>query len=128
MRVQVLYFAIPRERSRMEAEVLDLPPGATAEVAMEAVAAAHPELAPLLPRLQVAVNRSFVGKEHTLCDGDEVALIPPVAGGSGRKIAVTAEPIALAEVIACVAGPEQGGLVTFTGNVRRQGQQPNVIR
>lgn len=28
-----------------------------------------------------AVNERYVGEDHTLRDGDEVAIIPPVAGG-----------------------------------------------
>jgi len=38
-----------------------------------------PVLAPATFR--VAVNRSYVGGEHELRPGDEVALIPPVSGG-----------------------------------------------
>jgi molybdopterin synthase catalytic subunit len=128
VRIAVLYFAVLRERLHTDGENLELPAGATVAAARAAMAAAHPEIASLLPRVQVAVNRQMVGADHTLCDGDEVALIPPVAGGADRKVAVLPTTLSLAEVIACVEGPEQGGLATFTGYVRRQGQQPNVIR
>jgi molybdopterin converting factor subunit 1 len=128
VRIDVLYFAVLRERLKREEETLELPPAATVATARAAVAAAHPDISPLLPQVRSAVNRQMVGDEHTLCDGDELALIPPVAGGSGRKIAVLSTPLSLDEVVGCVLAAEQGGIVTFTGTVRRQGQQPNVVR
>lgn len=137
VRIQVLYFAVLRERLRTDGETLDLGELATVGAARAAVAAAHPEIAPLLGQVRSAVNREMVGNEHTLCDGDELALIPPVAGGADgppgtagadRKIAVLATPLSLDEVVRAVSGPGQGGIVTFTGTVRRQGQQPNVVR
>jgi molybdopterin converting factor subunit 1 len=128
VRVHVLYFAVLRERLRREDEQLELPGPSTVAQARAALAAAHPEIASLLPRVQSAVNEIMVGEEHTLCDGDELALIPPVAGGSGRKIALLDTPLCLAEVVAMVEGSEQGGVVTFTGTVRRHGQQPKVSR
>lgn len=129
MRINVLYFAVFRERLRRDAETLDLPPEATVADARAALASAHPEIAAFLPRAQSAVNRTMVGDTHTLSDGDELALIPPVAGGAGpRKIALSPTALSLDEVIAAVSGAEQGGIVTFTGAVRRHGQQPNVAR
>jgi molybdopterin synthase catalytic subunit len=128
VRVEVLYFAVLRERLKTDRETLDLPGSASVKMARATVAERHPELAPLLPQVRSAVNREMVGDEHTLCDGDELALIPPVAGGAARKIAVLPTALSLDEVVSCVEGAAQGGIVTFTGTVRRQGQQPNVAR
>jgi molybdopterin converting factor subunit 1 len=128
VRVEVLYFAVLRERLKLDGEPVELPDAATVKQARAALAERHPVIAPLLPQVRSAVNRTMVGDDHTLCDGDELALIPPVAGGAPRKIAVLPTPLSLDEVVACVQGPAQGGIVTFTGTVRRQGQQPNVVR
>jgi molybdopterin synthase catalytic subunit len=128
VRVQVLYFAVLRERLKTDGESLELPASATVEQARAALAERHPAIGPLLPQVRSAVNRQMVGGKHTLCDGDELALIPPVAGGAPRKIAILPTALSLDEVVACVQGPAQGGIVTFTGTVRRQGQQPNVAR
>jgi MoaE-MoaD fusion protein len=128
MQVRVLYFAVLRERLHLDGESLELPPAATVATARAALAATHPEIAALLPRVQSAVNRSMVAETHTLEDGDELALIPPVAGGGGPKIAVSAAPLSLADVLAAVDGADQGGIVTFTGTVRRHGQLPRVAR
>jgi MoaE-MoaD fusion protein len=82
MRVEVLYFAVLRERARRDGETLDLPAGARVREARAAIAALRPEIAPLLPRAQSAVNRIVVGADHPLGDGDELALLPPVSGGA----------------------------------------------
>ncbi len=79
----MLYFAVLRERVRLASESLDLPAGARVREARAAIAARHPEIAPLLPRVQAAVNRTVVGDEHPLGDGDELAFLPPVSGGAG---------------------------------------------
>ncbi|HEY5090977.1 MAG TPA: molybdopterin converting factor subunit 1 [Polyangia bacterium] len=84
MRVEVLYFAVLRERASCDRETLDLPPGAFVREARAAIAARHPEIAALLPRVQTAVNRTVVGDDHALGEGDELAFLPPVAGGSAR--------------------------------------------
>jgi molybdopterin converting factor subunit 1 len=82
VRVEVLYFAVLRERVRLAGESLELPAGARVREARDAIAARHPAIAPLLPRVQTAVNRTVVGDEHPLGDGDELAFLPPVSGGA----------------------------------------------
>jgi molybdopterin converting factor small subunit len=41
----------------------------------------------------VAVNRDYVPGEHVLCDGDEVAILPPVSGGAGGRVELVRKPI-----------------------------------
>jgi molybdopterin synthase catalytic subunit len=137
MQITVLYFAVLRERARRERETLTLVPGGDVQAARAAIAKLRPELAALLPIVQVAVNRTLVAGTHLLADGDELALIPPVAGGSGpalargdvAKIAVVRDALAVADVLAAVEGAGRGGVVTFTGVVRRDGHHMrDVIR
>jgi len=134
VRVDILYFAILRERVGLERDTLELPPGADVRAARAAIAARHPGIAGLLPRVQTAVNRVMAAEATVLADGDEIALLPPVAGGAGagagaRKIAIRAEPLVVDETVAAVAGPNRGGVVTFTGVVRREGHHlSNVVR
>lgn len=78
----MLYFAVLRERVRCDGESLDLPAGARVREARAAIAARRPEIAPLLPRVRAAVNRTVVGDDHSLGDGDELAFLPPVSGGA----------------------------------------------
>ena len=130
MRVEVLYFAILRERVGRERESLELPDGADVRTARAAIAARHPGIESLLPRVQTAVNRVMAKDDTALADGDEVALLPPVAGGAGpRKIAVLARPLLVEETVEAVSGPNRGGVVTFTGVVRREGHHlSDVVR
>lgn len=60
--------------------VLDLPEGATAGAALAALAR-DPAAARLPARPLLAVNQRYAPADQALRDGDEVAVIPPVAGG-----------------------------------------------
>jgi len=131
MRVQVLYFAVFRERLRRDGEELELPGGARVGDAVAALAERHPVVAALRGRFQVAVNQAMAGDDQPLADGDELALIPPVAGGAElppRHARLIAEPPSLDRCAAAVRGPGMGGLVTFTGVVRADSQGRAVER
>jgi MoaE-MoaD fusion protein len=120
MRVDVLYFAVFRERIGAASEQLELPAAATVRDAVTALAARHASIAALAGRFRVAVNQAFVGDDHALADGDELALIPPVAGG-GPHVVLSTEPISLDRCLAAVRGAGMGGIVAFVGMVRRDG-------
>ena len=64
-----------------------------------------------------AVNREYVERDHQLADGDEVALIPPVSGGSFRLVE---GPLDVAAVLREVEDPEAGAVASFVGTVRRR--------
>ena len=68
-----------------------------------------------LPGILYALNREYVPPTRELADGDELALIPPVSGGSFR---LTADPIDLAAVVADAANEEAGAIATFVGTTR----------
>ncbi|MEO8212464.1 MAG: molybdenum cofactor biosynthesis protein MoaE [Myxococcales bacterium] len=128
MRVTILYFAQLRERRGASSDLLELPADGDVAMALATIAKRHPAVAPHLPRVQVAVNQVVVAATTPLSDGDELALIPPVSGGSTTRIAVTEAPLQVSGVIDAVVGIDRGGLVTFTGLVRRQGKIPDVVR
>jgi molybdopterin synthase catalytic subunit/molybdopterin converting factor small subunit len=67
------------------------------------------------PGLLYAVNREYAADDAPLSPGDEVALIPPVSGGTFR---LTDEPIDAAAVIREVSDPRAGGIATFIGTTR----------
>ncbi len=131
MRVQVLYFAVFRERLRRDAEALELPDGARVADALDRLAELHDPVRSLRGRFQVAVNQEMVGPEAVLSEGDELALIPPVAGGAAapaRHARLLDHPPSIDRCAAAVVGPGMGGLVTFTGLVRASSQGRAVDR
>ena len=115
MEVTVRLFAMLRERAGAGEMVLDLPEGARVSDALERLG----ELAEGLP-LVMAVNREYAPAEQVLDPGDELALIPPVSGGSvaSPHAAVTSEPLSLDSLAARVRDPRAGAVVTFQGVTR----------
>ncbi len=91
------------------------------------LASRHPRLAAILPRCRIAVDQDFLPEGGAVRDGAEVAVIPPVSGGSGL-FRVVDRPIEIAEVVAAVSAPGRGGLVTFTGAVRAETRGKPVLR
>ena len=81
-------------------------------------------LGPEPPGLLYAVNRSYVQPGHELADGDEVALIPPVSGGS---FLLVAGPLDVAAVVHEVEDPEAGAIASFVGTVRRRSRERDVL-
>jgi MoaE-MoaD fusion protein len=68
----------------------------------------------------MAVNREYADEAHPLDAGDELALIPPVSGGSIRAahVRVTTEPLTLDGLLERVRDPRAGAVVTFSGVTR----------
>lgn len=80
-RVVVRLFGPARESAGAATVELELSLPATAADALAELVRAHPGLAPLLPRLRVAVNLEYVDARTPLAPGDEIAILPPVGGG-----------------------------------------------
>jgi molybdopterin synthase catalytic subunit len=125
--INVLFFAVFRERLGKSEQVLELPEDATLSTAVATLEREHPVIAELRGRYRIAVNQEMVDGDPTLRAGDEVVLIPPVAGGQ-RHVRVLAEPLSVDRVIAAVKTPGTGGLVTFTGMVRDHSKGRDVER
>jgi molybdopterin synthase catalytic subunit len=130
MRIRVLYFAVFREQIGREDDVVALAAGSRVQDAIAALAARHAVIDRLRGKFRVAVNQDFTDDDRELAEGDELALIPPVAGGAGseadaeggppgRHVQLLASPLSLDRCVAAVGGPGMGGIVTFTGMVRR---------
>lgn len=122
MKISVLYFAVFRERLGRSEQALEIADGATVRDAIDVLAAQHGAIAQLRGRFRIAVNQDFVDDAHVLHDRDELALIPPVAGGAGddrcRHVELTDRTLSLDRCIDAVRGEGMGGIVTFTGMVR----------
>jgi MoaE-MoaD fusion protein len=115
MRVHVRLFAGLRERAGTAELALELPDGASVGDALARLSGLT-EGVPVV----LAVNRQYASDGDILQAGDEVALIPPVSGGSVgvAHARVTDEPLLLDPLVERVRHPHAGAVVTFSGVTR----------
>jgi len=114
MRITARTFASLRELSTDRCE-LTLTEGATVDEAWAALVARFAALEPQRPYVRAARNGTYVGWDEPVADGDVVAFLPPVSGGSS---ALTDRAIDVAALERSVAGNGTGALVTFVGRAR----------
>jgi molybdopterin converting factor subunit 1 len=134
LRVRVRLFAMQRELAGTRQVELDLPVDATIEGAWAALVERFPVLAPGRPAVRFARNGDYAPAETALADGDEVAMIPPVSGGSPdeptgqiRVLEIRSDPLGpdiLTELSRRLATPDDGAVVGFLGVTRRSAGTP----
>jgi MoaE-MoaD fusion protein len=129
IRVTVRCFAAVREALGTDAMQIDVAAGTTV-AGLGGLLAAK---APLLQRLPLAyaVNRDYARGDTVLRDGDEVAFIPPISGGSGagdlyRFDLQDAALDARALEAECRTDAD-GAVVTFTGTTRNHNEGATVL-
>jgi len=119
MNVRVQLFAGLRERAGTKEIELELPDDARVSDALERVK-------PLTDGIRVvmAVNHEYAQADDELHPGDEVALIPPVSGGSVQAMhaRVTEDALTPEELVERVKDPLAGAVVTFLGVTREVAQ------
>lgn len=108
-------FAALRERAGAGEIELQLPDGARVSDALAQLSALTDGVS-----VVIAVNQEYADAAVPLHSGDEVALIPPVSGGSVSALhaRVTDEPLALDPLLERVRDPRAGAVVSFLGVTR----------
>jgi len=81
MKIRLLFFAVLRDIAGRSEDVVELNDGARAGDVWQRLRDEHPALRDYIQPPMIAVNESYVSAEEPLRDGDELAFIPPVAGG-----------------------------------------------
>ena len=81
MRIRLLAFASAGDAVGSPESELEVPAGTRVAELGGVLTARWPALAPLWPRLAVAVDGELARPETALADDSEVALLPPVSGG-----------------------------------------------
>jgi molybdopterin synthase catalytic subunit len=119
MLIEVKLFAGLREAEGAGEIEVGIEEGATAEELLGELRA-RPGLGEILHAMpvRVAVNRSYVDGDTKLAPGDEVALVPPISGGSQIRATVSDRPLDAAGVIADAGHPAAGAVVLFQGSTR----------
>lgn len=120
MKVAVRLFAALRERAGVRETVLELSEDSSVDDVWPAL-----DLGDEPSGLVYAVNRTYVERGTPLTDGDEVALIPPVSGGS---FLLSDLPLSLERAAAEVASDDAGAIATFVGTTRAHSRGRDVIR
>lgn len=123
MKIRLLAFASAGDALGTGETEIELPAGSRIADLKTVLDRDHPALAPLWPRLAIAIDGRIARSDQEIPDGAEVALLPPVSGGSGASLpearaALTDGPIDAGAVVAAVAGPSRGAVVLFLGTVR----------
>jgi molybdopterin synthase catalytic subunit/molybdopterin converting factor small subunit len=118
MRVKVRLFAGLRERAGWSERELD---DVTRVDDVWPALSLGPEPAGLL----YAVNKEYAQRDRELAEGDEVAVIPPVSGGSFR---LSADALSLDAVVDEVRSDRAGAIATFIGTTRVESRGRTVER
>ncbi|MBE2197855.1 MAG: molybdopterin converting factor subunit 1 [Anaerolinea sp.] len=125
MQLEIRLFATLKERAQQDRLQVNIPLPSTVGALIETLAAEQPALAPLLPIAIVAVNKTFASAQTPIQAGDEVAIFPPVSGGSQATpyptyFALTPTAPDLNAIHAHLTQADVGAVVSFTGSVRGQ--------
>ncbi len=124
MRVRLLLFAALREAVGKKEHLLELPSPLSLADVVRLAEDELPEIARYRGRLLVSLNQERVPMDAQVADGDEVAFLPPMSGGSasagdrGERAWLQAGPLSMEVLLKEVCGDDAGGVVTFTGTVR----------
>ncbi len=112
-------FAALRERAGAGALELDMADGATIGDVWPALGLGDEPQGLLYAR-----NRAYVERTESLQVGDEVAVIPPVSGGSFR---LSADALSIDAAVAEVRDHEAGAIATFVGTTRARARGRDVL-
>ena len=128
MQIRVLFFGMLKDLAGRASDSLSLPEDATLGDVLRHYHQAIPQ--DLVASLAMSVNQEYAGPDVRLKSGDEVALLPPVSGGSivgspgapgsgnSRHAAIVSGAIDTASLLKAIKQPEDGAAVVFEGIVR----------
>ncbi|MBM3762737.1 MAG: molybdenum cofactor biosynthesis protein MoaD [Acidobacteria bacterium] len=128
MQIRVLFFGLLKDIAEPSEDTVDLPDGATIESLFAHYVSRFPKLEGLADSIALARNQQFAQPGELLADGDEIAFLPPVSGGTkytqrivtpeGHLFAITREPIDSQSLGREILQGLDGALCTFEGVVR----------
>ena len=133
MRLVVKLFATLRDRAKASQVAVELAEGATVATLCDKLVADYPALEPSMPTCLVSVNQEFAFADTSLHAGDDVALFPPVSGGTDSPtlptiVRITPNAIDVNQIISSLTRPTTGAVVTFTGAVRGSEREKQVTQ
>lgn len=118
MRVTVLYMGMLREVAGCERETVELRERTRVAELFADLQHRVPKLQDFRGAIAMAVNSEYVDGSAELRDNDEVALLPPVSGGSAPRAILVTDVIEAENIVRSLKQPEDGAVATFVGIVR----------
>jgi MoaE-MoaD fusion protein len=132
MQVRVLYLGMLKDLAGRERELMQLSEGARLSDLYAELQQRMPKLQEFRNAIALSINYEYSDGAAVLQENDEVALIPPVSGGTveGDSTAeiplpliaehsrLVGEPIKTAAIAAAIKHPEDGAISAFDGIVR----------
>jgi MoaE-MoaD fusion protein len=142
MQIEVLFFGVLRDIAGRARETINAPENTTVADILRLYESKIAAPRKLLDSIAISVNRQYAAPDAKLKEHDEVALLPPVSGGSeppqndgqgdlqsdgpdervsGNKsrAEIVHEPIDTAKFVEKIKHPEDGAVVVFDGIVRK---------
>jgi molybdopterin synthase catalytic subunit/molybdopterin converting factor small subunit len=144
MKLHILFFGMLKVFAGKASDTLDLAEGSRVADVLKHYESRVPRLTDTVPSLAIAVNQQYAGLETILKSGDEVALLPPVSGGTGgpggsppdegvrgspvrgtaregcRFSSIVRVSIDVQALVQGLKGGADGAVVVFEGTVRNQ--------
>ena len=124
--ITLLFFATFRDRAGTKTAQLNIPEGATVKEMKQILREAYPNLPVDDGSILVSVNKEYAFDDETIPADAEVAMFPPVSGGSGEPseyptlVTVTEDVLDLDDVLSQITLPTTGAACFFTGMVRAE--------
>ena len=116
--VRVLFFGAARDVVDQNPLELSVMEPATVSTAFQTLVKRFAELERFGRSLLFAVNQEYATPDTALKENDELAVFPPVSGGSHDFFEITNQPIDVGAVARRVVLPECGATVTLDGYAR----------
>ena len=131
--ISVLFFAAIRERAGTGVVQVVAVDGMTVDDAVDVACKAAPGHLELGTAVMLALNGEYVARDHLVTPGDEIAVIPPVSGGSDQIaddsdwVFLTGEHLDSSALTEFVKTNVDGAIVTFLG-VTRDSNQGRIVK
>ena len=122
MQLRILFFGVLKEFAGRDSDSLVLPDDSTLADVLRHYEKSMPQLRNFSASIAMSINQEYAGPEAKLNSGDEIALLPPVSGGSNQgsssRAAIVRDKINTSEILDEIKRPEDGAVAVFEGIVR----------
>jgi molybdopterin synthase catalytic subunit/molybdopterin converting factor small subunit len=124
MKVRVIYFGMLKDAVGRQLDDVSVPEGSTLADLLNDRISQTPVIDNFRTVLAFSVNQDYAQLGTVLNDGDEVAMLPPVSGGTDSAVAMASrcaivrEKINQQAITEAIKRPEDGAISVFDGIVR----------